>query len=96
MPLRRALVSGPLVPDYTAYRASAKTLRDAEAPGARVLSYNGQRHSVRGWAQVLGCSEDVLAQRLHRGWDVERTLSTPVQPHLRAKRHKRRRRRTQG
>jgi hypothetical protein len=45
----------------------------------RMLTFNGETLSVTGWARRLGCQADSLHQRLHRGWDVERLLTTPIQ-----------------
>lgn len=45
---------------------------------SRVIHYNGQRLTVAGWAKKLGCSYDVLRNRLRNGWDEERTITTPT------------------
>lgn len=45
----------------------------------RYLEFNGERHLVVEWAEILGVKHRLLRVRLNRGWSVERTLATPVQ-----------------
>jgi len=42
------------------------------------LEYNGETLTVSEWSRKLGIKNKVLYDRIKRGWDVERTLSTPV------------------
>lgn len=42
------------------------------------LSYNGETHTVKEWSRMLNVSYKALIQRVHMGWSVERTLTTPV------------------
>ncbi|MBD1844783.1 hypothetical protein H6F89_15550 [Cyanobacteria bacterium FACHB-63] len=43
----------------------------------RFLTYQGQTLTVQGWSDQLGFSRGKLRQRLERGWDIERALTTP-------------------
>jgi len=42
------------------------------------LTYNGETLTLRQWAHRLGCSHQVLRERLRLGWSVKRTLTTPA------------------
>jgi hypothetical protein len=44
-----------------------------------MLTHQGVTLTVTGWARRLGYPVDVLYQRLHRGWSLERMLVTPDQ-----------------
>lgn len=41
-----------------------------------VLEYRGKKCSVMEWSEILGIPATTLYNRLRRGWDVKRTLST--------------------
>lgn len=43
----------------------------------RFLTYNGKSQTLKQWSDQLGLSKAKIRQRLERGWDVERTLTTP-------------------
>ena len=42
----------------------------------RLITYNGETHTLSQWADLKGISYDTLRNRLNRGWTVERALST--------------------
>ena len=42
------------------------------------ITYNNETKTVTEWAEKLGVNAETLAGRLRRGWDVERTLTTPI------------------
>ncbi len=44
----------------------------------RLLTLNGKTLCVAAWAETLGISQWVLANRLRYGWSDERILTTPV------------------
>ena len=44
----------------------------------RILNFNGEQHTLAGWAEITGLSWRRIQQRLMRGWTVERTLTEPV------------------
>lgn len=42
------------------------------------LTWQGQTHTLAGWAEQLGLAYETLRHRhVYRGWSVERTLTTP-------------------
>lgn len=43
-----------------------------------VLNYNGEAHTTAEWSDITGISRTVIVNRLRRGWDVEKALTTPV------------------
>lgn len=43
----------------------------------RILEFNGISQNVNAWAISLGVPSQRLRDRLHSGWTVERTLTTP-------------------
>jgi hypothetical protein len=45
-----------------------------------LLTFKGKTQSLSAWARAQGMSRSVLSVRLHRGWDVEKALTTPVRP----------------
>jgi hypothetical protein len=46
----------------------------------RVLTHAGKSLILVEWAEELNIKEVTLSQRLFKGWSVERTLTTPVEP----------------
>jgi len=42
------------------------------------LTYNGETHTRKEWAEITGISRNNIADRLHKGWSIERTLTEPV------------------
>lgn len=45
----------------------------------RMLTYKGKKQCVAAWAEELGIETNVLEQRLHNGWSVEKALAAPNQ-----------------
>lgn len=43
-----------------------------------MITYNGETHTISEWSEIVGMSRDALVSRLRRGWDIEKTLTTPV------------------
>lgn len=46
----------------------------------RHLTHEGQTRTVAEWAHALGVPPWALFNRLYRGWSVERTMTTPLEP----------------
>ena len=46
----------------------------------KLLTYRGETLCMAEWCDRLGLTYDVVSTRLHRGWTVERALSTPIVP----------------
>ena len=44
----------------------------------RMLTYNGESHTMAQWGRLVGISSSTIHARLKRGWSVERALSTPI------------------
>lgn len=45
----------------------------------RLISYNGQTHTMKEWAIITGINYRTLQDRLKRGWSDEKALTTPFQ-----------------
>jgi hypothetical protein len=41
----------------------------------RYLEYNGERHTISEWGELLGIDSETLSSRLRRGWSIEKTLT---------------------
>ena len=41
-----------------------------------ILEYEGERHSVMEWAEIVGIPHTTLYNRLRRGWAISRALTT--------------------
>lgn len=44
----------------------------------RLISFNGETHTVSEWSRITNISPYTLYERLKRGWTVEKTLSLPL------------------
>jgi phosphoadenosine phosphosulfate reductase len=44
----------------------------------KVIEHNGRAQAIAAWAEEAGLATNVLANRIARGWDMERALTTPV------------------
>lgn len=51
----------------------------------RILEFRGESLHLAEWARRLNVSDDLIRDRLGRGWSVERALTAPVQVHCRSK-----------
>lgn len=57
------------------------TPRQARGTGkGMVLEHDGQRLTLKQWADRLGVRKNTLEARLMKGWTIERTLTTPIAP----------------
>lgn len=52
----------------------------------RFLEFNGQRRSMKEWADTLGINYQTLFSRVQGGWPVERILTEPVARRFRNRR----------
>lgn len=43
----------------------------------RILTFNGESHTMSQWCDITGLSKPTIYHRLKSGWDIERTLTTP-------------------
>ena len=46
----------------------------------RRIEWNEETHNLVEWAEITGLTYGALVNRLFRGWDIERALSTPLPP----------------
>ena len=44
----------------------------------RLLTFNGETNTVTEWSEITGIKKTTRKERLNSGWDVEKTLCTPV------------------
>ncbi len=44
----------------------------------RLLTHNGETHTVAEWATIVGITKAALYHRLSRGWSVKEALTTPM------------------
>jgi hypothetical protein len=42
------------------------------------LTWDGQTHTIREWERLRGFKRSAVRARIHRGWSVERALTTPI------------------
>ena len=43
-----------------------------------IITYNGESHTIPEWSQITNIPSYVIRNRRNYGWNVERTLTTPV------------------
>lgn len=46
--------------------------------GTHPITFNGETLIISEWAEKTGIARVTIAGRLHRGWNIEKTLTTPV------------------
>jgi hypothetical protein len=46
----------------------------------RLLTHNGETHSITEWAKITGLRANTITIRLRDGWTVERTLTEKASP----------------
>lgn len=44
----------------------------------KIWEYNGEKHRVKEWAEILGINAHCLHHRRELGWTIEQTLTTPL------------------
>lgn len=44
----------------------------------RLLTHNGETHTMSEWADLTGIGEKAIYRRLNRGWSVAKALTTPL------------------
>ena len=43
-----------------------------------IIEYNGETHTISEWSDILHISKKTLANRIDRGWEVDRAFTEPV------------------
>ena len=44
----------------------------------RFVAYDGREQTIKAWAREFDLNPKCLSERLRRGWDVERAMTTPT------------------
>lgn len=44
----------------------------------KILSLNGESHTISEWEKITGIGNHLIAKRLKLGWSIEKTLTTPI------------------
>ena len=44
----------------------------------KYITFNGETHFIKEWAEIVGLRHRTLEERLRRGWTIERALTTPT------------------
>ncbi len=47
-------------------------------PAPIILEFDGVKDSIRGWSRRIEVSDSTIRSRLKKGWDAQRTFTTPV------------------
>lgn len=50
----------------------------------RFLTYNNETKTISDWAKIFNLNHNSIYRRLNYGWDIEKTLTTPLQIKMRA------------
>ena len=75
------------IPEYVNYVATGKIHQAVGGPitmpyqvnaRERQLEFDGRRMSPKKWAEHVGLPLTTIKTRLHRGWSIEATLTTPL------------------
>jgi hypothetical protein len=43
-----------------------------------VIEFQGEKHTITEWCEILGYKSSVIIARFKRGWSVEKTFTTPL------------------
>lgn len=74
--IERINVDGDYCPENCAWIPRASQARNTRRTAR--LTFRGRSKPLPEWAEELGMSPSTIRSRLARGWDVSRTLATPV------------------
>lgn len=44
----------------------------------RIVEFNGEKHTLSEWSEIIHIPSNTLTERLKRGWSIEKTLTTPA------------------
>ena len=78
MTIDRIDVNGDYTPGNCRWSTSKEQCRNKR--DNRVIEFDGQARCLSEWAEVMGAKVSAIRMRLEKGWTVERTLTTPIEP----------------
>lgn len=70
----RVDVNGNYCPDNCRWITSAEQMKNMSSN--RMLTHNGETHTLSEWAKMVGITAPTLSKRLKRGWSLEQALTT--------------------
>lgn len=44
----------------------------------KYITIDGERHHLSEWCSIFGISKQLVIGRVKRGWDIERSITTPA------------------
>jgi hypothetical protein len=69
----------PIGPGNVVWRTVSEGVKRTQGRNLRMIEVDGERLSIAQWAEKLGCSRQVIHQRLEvSGWSERRAVTTPV------------------
>jgi len=69
--------NGPYCKDNCRWSTTKEQTRNRR--DTNLLEFNGKQQCLSDWAAELNIPRSTLTNRIHRGWDTERALTTPIQ-----------------
>lgn len=73
--LDRREVNGDYEPNNCRWATATEQSRNRRG---FLIEFNGERHCLAEWAEIVGIKADILSKRIsQRGWSVERAFTTP-------------------
>lgn len=48
----------------------------------RLLTYNGETHTMSEWCEIIGIKLQTLSARIYRGWSVDDAITKPIRQQI--------------
>lgn len=74
--IERKNVNGDYKPSNCVWATSKQQANNTTTN--HILEWNGEKLTMSQWADKTGIDACVISDRIGRGWDVEKTLTTPI------------------